>query len=141
MVNFKSGRQAFEYYFKNKDIYTDLECNIMARLMEHNRMGLHDANILPSSTPSWAERLETLIDLERILDRHMTKEEQRTMQRCIERTDNMARYKNFKQYKARANKEKYVFAKFTEVLRNHDYISARDESDWFRIYDDLTMAA
>lgn len=141
-MNFKSGRQAFEYYIKNKDIYADLECNIMARLMEHARNGFpHDPNILQSSTPSWAERLETLIDLELILDKHIPRDEQRTMRRCIERADDMKEYKGYKQYKIRANREKYVFTKFTEILRNYDYISDKHKSGHRKTEDEFARAA
>lgn len=139
---FKSGRQAYEYYIANKDTYADLECNTMARLMENAGAALeYDANILSGSTPSWAERLETLIDLEHILNKHITKDEQRTMRRCIERTDTMKEYKGYKQYKARANREKYVFTKFTEILRAYDYISEKPESGRLKTCHDLSWAA
>lgn len=139
---FKSGRQAYEYYIANKDTYADLECNTMARLMENAGAALeYDANTLSSSTPYWAERLETLIDLERILNKHITRDEQRIMRLCIERTDSMKEYKGFRQYKVRANREKYVFTKFTEILRAYDYISEKHRSGGLKTEDDLSWAA
>jgi hypothetical protein len=132
-LEFKSGRRAFEWYIENGDSRRyELKSDTMAKIMQDGGASLqYDANTLSNSTPSWASMIEALIDLERILGKHISKGEYKIMLGAIARPkkDKMRGYKSLAQYKSRVNRERHCFSKFTEALAAYDYISAFADED------------
>lgn len=79
-MRFEDGREALEWFVENKDnVRTAMPNTMDARIMNDGGIGLqYDSNTVVGE-PGWADVVDAIIDIERIMKRHLKPDEARAL--------------------------------------------------------------